>query len=153
MIGFGYFKRMYDANIRASLHDVAPPERRATAVGMMNAIGSLAGLRHTVEEINDPSFQRILGTHDEKPIALDQPLKDLRSVSQMVGGDTDVRPNGMPQQSVRVVPEFCRQQRFHGWPNAVNNRTQIPRLVFRRPHKFFECGQNSPAPRVAKNHD
>jgi hypothetical protein len=39
MIGFGYFKGMYDANIRASLHDVAPPERRATAVGVMNAIG------------------------------------------------------------------------------------------------------------------
>jgi hypothetical protein len=39
MIGFGYFKGMYDANIRASLHDVAPPERRATAVGVMNALG------------------------------------------------------------------------------------------------------------------
>jgi hypothetical protein len=43
MIGFGYFKEMYDANIRASLHDVAPPERRATAVGLMNAIGWLGG--------------------------------------------------------------------------------------------------------------
>jgi hypothetical protein len=43
MIGFGYFKGMYDANIRASLHDVAPPERRATAVGLMNAIGWLGG--------------------------------------------------------------------------------------------------------------
>ena len=39
MIGFGYFKGMYDANIRASLHDVVKPERRATAVGLMNAIG------------------------------------------------------------------------------------------------------------------
>ncbi|MGH9841605.1 MAG: DUF4143 domain-containing protein [Blastocatellia bacterium] len=31
VIGFGYFKGMYDANIRASLHDVVKPERRATA--------------------------------------------------------------------------------------------------------------------------
>jgi hypothetical protein len=43
MIGFGYFKGMYDANIRASLHDVVRPERRATAVGVMNAIGWLGG--------------------------------------------------------------------------------------------------------------
>lgn len=43
MIGFGYFKGMYDANIWASLHDVVKPERRATAVGLMNAIGWLGG--------------------------------------------------------------------------------------------------------------
>ncbi len=35
----------YDTNIRASLHDVAPPERRATAVGVMNAIGWLTRRR------------------------------------------------------------------------------------------------------------
>ncbi|MGH9847861.1 MAG: hypothetical protein ACREEM_54940, partial [Blastocatellia bacterium] len=34
---------MYDANIWASLHDVVKPERRATAVGVMNAIGWLGG--------------------------------------------------------------------------------------------------------------
>lgn len=43
MIGFGYFKGMYDANIWASLHDVVKPERRATAVGVMNSIGWLGG--------------------------------------------------------------------------------------------------------------
>ena len=43
LIGFGYFKGIYDANIWASLHDVVKPERRATAVGVMNAIGWLGG--------------------------------------------------------------------------------------------------------------
>ena len=43
MAGFGYFKGIYDANIWASLHDVVPPERRATAVGLMNAIGWVGG--------------------------------------------------------------------------------------------------------------
>jgi predicted MFS family arabinose efflux permease len=43
MIGFGYFKGMYDANIWASLHDVVRPERRATAVGLMNSVGWLGG--------------------------------------------------------------------------------------------------------------
>ena len=42
-MGFGFFKGMYDANIWASLHDVVPPERRATAVGVMNCIGWLGG--------------------------------------------------------------------------------------------------------------
>jgi MFS family permease len=43
LIGFGYFKGFYDANIWASLHDVVKPERRATAVGVMNSIGWLGG--------------------------------------------------------------------------------------------------------------
>jgi MFS family permease len=43
LVGFGYFKGMYDANIWASLHDVVRPERRATAVGVMNSIGWLGG--------------------------------------------------------------------------------------------------------------
>jgi MFS family permease len=41
MIGFGYFKGYYDANIWASLYDVVPAHRRATAVGVMNSIGWL----------------------------------------------------------------------------------------------------------------
>ena len=41
MTGFGYFKGFYDANIWASLYDVVPVTRRATAVGLMNSIGWL----------------------------------------------------------------------------------------------------------------
>src|SRR5262249_39187013 len=43
LIGFGYFKGFYDANIWASLHDVVRPEHRASAVGFMNSIGWLGG--------------------------------------------------------------------------------------------------------------
>jgi len=43
LAGFGYFKGMYDANIWASLYDVVRPERRAAAVGFMNAVGWLGG--------------------------------------------------------------------------------------------------------------
>jgi MFS family permease len=43
LIGFGYFKGLYDANIWASLHDVVQPKNRATAVGFMNAIGWFGG--------------------------------------------------------------------------------------------------------------
>jgi MFS family permease len=43
MIGFGFCKGIYDANIFASLHDVVRPEFRAVAVGMMNSLGWLGG--------------------------------------------------------------------------------------------------------------
>jgi MFS family permease len=43
MIGFGFFKGMYDANIWASLYDVVAPAHRATALGVMNSIGWLGG--------------------------------------------------------------------------------------------------------------
>ncbi len=41
MAGFGFFKGLYDANIWASLYDVVPACRRATAQGLMNSIGWL----------------------------------------------------------------------------------------------------------------
>ena len=56
----------------------------------------LAGLRHTIEEINEPGLQRVFGTYDQKSISLDQLFEDLRSVSQMVCGDADVGTNGLP---------------------------------------------------------
>lgn len=43
MIGFGFFKGMYDANIFASLHDFVPVERRGVAVGTMNSLAWLGG--------------------------------------------------------------------------------------------------------------
>ena len=43
LIGFGYFKGLYDANIWASLHDVVRPEVRASAVGFMNSVGWIGG--------------------------------------------------------------------------------------------------------------
>jgi MFS family permease len=41
MVGFWFFKGLYDANIWASLYDVVPARRRATAQGLMNGIGWL----------------------------------------------------------------------------------------------------------------
>ncbi len=45
MFGFGLFKGLYDANLWASLYDVVPIERRASALGFMNAIGWLGARR------------------------------------------------------------------------------------------------------------
>jgi MFS family permease len=41
MIGFGYFKGLYDANIFAGLYDVVPVHRRGAAAGILNSLGWL----------------------------------------------------------------------------------------------------------------
>ena len=43
MIGFGYFKGLYDANIFAGLYDVVPVARRGAAAGVLNSLGWLGG--------------------------------------------------------------------------------------------------------------
>lgn len=43
MIGFGYFKGLYDANIFASLYDVVPVAHRGAAAGLLNSLGWLGG--------------------------------------------------------------------------------------------------------------
>ncbi len=41
MVGFGYFKGLYDANIFAGLYDVVPVARRGVAAGVLNSLGWL----------------------------------------------------------------------------------------------------------------
>ena len=43
MVGFGYFKGLYDANIFAGLYDVVPVSHRGTAAGLLNSLGWLGG--------------------------------------------------------------------------------------------------------------
>jgi MFS family permease len=43
MIGFGYCKDIYDANIFASLYDVVAVRQRGIAAGMLNSLGWLGG--------------------------------------------------------------------------------------------------------------
>jgi MFS family permease len=43
MIGFGYCKGLYDANIFASLYDVVEVRQRGIAAGMLNSLGWLGG--------------------------------------------------------------------------------------------------------------
>lgn len=43
MIGYGFFKGVYDSNLWAALYDVVPIERRGASVGVMNSLGWLGG--------------------------------------------------------------------------------------------------------------
>lgn len=43
MIGFGFFKGVYDSNLWAALYDVTPIERRGATLGIMNSLGWLGG--------------------------------------------------------------------------------------------------------------
>ena len=48
LIGFGFCKGLYDANIWASLYDVVPARTRSTALGLMNSTAWLSGGAGTV---------------------------------------------------------------------------------------------------------
>jgi MFS family permease len=55
LIGAGFFKGMFDANIYAAMHQVTLPNTRSTAVGLMTAIGFLgAGLAPFVIGVYSP---------------------------------------------------------------------------------------------------
>jgi MFS family permease len=43
MIGFGFFKGVYDSNLWAALYDVTPITNRGSALGVMNSLGWLGG--------------------------------------------------------------------------------------------------------------
>jgi MFS family permease len=43
LIGWGFFKGLYDANIFAAVYEVVPPEARGAAAGLMNTVGWLGG--------------------------------------------------------------------------------------------------------------
>ncbi len=43
MVAFGFCKGLYDSNIFASMYDVIPPRARASAAGIMNAVGWIGG--------------------------------------------------------------------------------------------------------------
>lgn len=43
LVGWGFFKGLYDANIFASVYEVVRPEARGAAAGLMNTVGWLAG--------------------------------------------------------------------------------------------------------------
>src|SRR4026207_2328810 len=110
-------------------------------------------LGQTLEEIHDSGLQRIFGTNHEEASLLDSRLEDFRSVPQMGCGDADVAADGVPHERFRVVPKVCRQQSFDRWPDTVDHRREISRLLLPRPHELFECGQNGPTPGVAQNND
>lgn len=57
LIGAGFFKGMFDANIYAAMHQVTVPNVRSTAVGVMTAIGFLgAGLAPLIIGVYSPAL-------------------------------------------------------------------------------------------------
>jgi hypothetical protein len=112
-------------NVYRTVTSRRPPESDSDSLGRWRrSVGCnplLARIGHTIEEIYDSGLQCVLGPYDEEPILVDQLLEDYRSVPQMVSRGNDVGPNGLPQKSIRHVLEFCRQQRFYGRPDAVND--------------------------------
>ena len=84
-----------------------------------------AGLRHTVEEINDSrSPEEYLGAHDEGPFPMDQRLDNFRSVAPIGCGDADVAANGVTHESSR--------------PLVGVERVHVPYLTQSPPHLLHD---------------
>lgn len=111
-----------------------------------------AGFRRPIEELNYASLQRILSADDEQTIVPNQLFEQLRTVSQVVCGGADVGSNRLLHQSIQIVPEVGREQSLNGGPHAVNDRPQVAGLVFCRPLKLFDGGQDCPALGVAEDY-
>jgi hypothetical protein len=74
-------------------------------------------------------------------------------MSQMVGTRPVVNPNGLPHQSIRVVPEFVILQRLHRWSDTVDDGTKVSRLRFGRATKLLQSGKNRSTAAMAQDHD
>ena len=56
----------------------------------------------TIEELHDSRVERIFGARDEEPIVLGELLENIRSVSQVVCGGTNVVPNASKNDGERL---------------------------------------------------
>src|SRR5262245_26224929 len=104
-----------------------------------------------VKEIDDARLQGILRPDDQETIGLDQPLENLRTVTQMVNRCPDVGADRVARERALVVPEIGLQQRLHGWTNAVHDVAQISRLVSRRRPESVQRRLNPPDLRMDKH--
>jgi hypothetical protein len=71
----------------------------------------------------------------------------------MVGGGANVDSNRLRHQSIWIVPQIGLEQCLHGRPHAVDDRTQIARLVFCWPPKLLERRQNRSTLGMAEHDD
>lgn len=98
------------------------PQIRGTGSGIQHSpFESQSGGWEAIEEIDDPALERILGTDNEKSVALDQLFEYGRAVPEMVRGRADVGSDGVPHQGRRIMPEIRREQGFDGWPNTIDD--------------------------------
>ncbi len=90
-------------------------------VAIRDAWCAVVRLWDTIEEFDDPGFQRILGAYDQKLVPLNTFFEDGRSPPQLVGGYSNVGPDGVPRQFIVVVSELRRQQLFNRGSNAIDD--------------------------------
>jgi len=63
------------------------------------------------------------------------------------------RSHVRPQTQAHPGPWGVREEALHGCSNAVDDRTQIPRLKFTRPPNLVQRGENGPALRMTEHDD
>ena len=64
---------------------------------------------HSIKEVDDARFERVLGADDDEALLLNQLLQDIRAVPQLAGGDADVGAHGLPHERLLVVAKLRLQ--------------------------------------------
>ena len=114
--------------------------------GRARCVGCLASAN--IKKINLAGFEGIFGTDDEQALVLDELLKNLRAVAQLVHRHANIRSAGLANQLIRTVAESGRQERFDGWANPVDDRAQVFRLIKQRALQLIDRRRDRSALRV-----
>src|SRR5436190_23070894 len=74
-------------------------------------------------------------------------------MAQVIGGGPDIEPDRGADERVGIVLEIGLQQTLHRWPDAIDNRLQVLRLVDRGLLKLFERRDHRTALRMTEDDD
>jgi hypothetical protein len=85
-----------------------------------------------VEEVDNAGFKGVLGADDPEAFVLNELFEQLRTFPEMVGRGTDVRTNCVMDEGVGVVGEGGVEKGLEGWAYALDDGTQVSRVLKRR---------------------
>lgn len=57
---------------------------RTSGSSLVSFNALLAGLQHTIEDVNHTALERVFCAHDEQTIMFDQPLENLGVMAQLI---------------------------------------------------------------------
>lgn len=109
-------------------------------------------LQRPIKESDHTCFQRILGSNHEQTVFLDQLLKDVGAMRQVIHRCPNVGPHGLTYQHIDIIAVCAREQCFNRGSHTIDDRHQVAGLIFLRSLELFERGQDCTALRVAEDH-
>src|SRR5213083_1620095 len=96
---------------------------------MAPILKTISDCQSVVEELHGAGLHTVLRSHDQQAVALDSSLEQRRTMSQVRNRRSDVRARGLRGERRGILRDGGREQRLDCWPDAIDDRAQIGRLV------------------------